>query len=856
MPRTIPHAEGRQVAMPLGGIGTGTVALGADGGLRQWQLHHTGNHRGDLPGSFLALRATQWEPPLDELRVLQARPAPGPHAPTPLVTDDAVPEWQAELAARHGFETAEFSATYPSARVALADAAVPLDVTLEALNPLVPMDEDTSSLPVVMLTITLRNTGAYPVHGQLGAALQNAVGYDGVSPIDGVQGAAYGGNTNRVTRGGGWTHVVMENHTLAADHPGAGQLVLAVDDPGAAVLPQWRRPEEFLAFLRRRGLSRPARPDLTPSRPDLHPGARDGFGASPPGATWNGGVAAAFHLEPGATTRLRVLVAWHFPNRYVDFAQFGPQRPEWGPTRFWLGNHYALAHADAADVARTVRTRWDELVERTSAWTGLLAAGALPADAVEHLAAQAAFLRSPSCFRAADGRFFGFEGVNGASTLGHAGDTGGSCPLNCTHVWTYAQVVAALFPGLERSMRETEFDVMQAPDGAIPHRVIVPTYLPQLWDVPIGGPDEPALDGMLGTILKTYREVRATGDVDWLRRYWPRLRRLGEHVRGRWDPSASGVLRGVQPSTHDIDLCGVNPFMGSLWLAALRALEELALLVDEPGYAREHRELFERGSAAYDELLWNGEYYQQLIEPGDDPTFQWATGCLTDQLLGQWWAHQLDLGYVLPREHVVSALRSIVRHNLRHGFDGFEHPYRVFADGDDTGVLMCTWPRGGRPAVPTRYCDEVWTGSEYQLAAACLAEGLDDEGWAVLRGVWGRYDGRRRNPYNEIECGDHYVRAMAGWSVLPALTGARWNAVDATLRLRLPDDGASWPVTLGTAWGRVARTGSDVVLDVLHGAAAVRRLELLAPSGEVVAAADAGPDLAASSAPLVVRLPG
>ncbi|SDU77985.1 GH116 family glycosyl-hydrolase [Jiangella alkaliphila] len=97
-PRSIAHEDGRHVAMPLGGIGTGTVALGADGGLRQWQLHNLGNHRGDLPGSFLALRATQWEPPLDELRVLQARPAPGPHAPTPLVTDDVVPGWQAARA--------------------------------------------------------------------------------------------------------------------------------------------------------------------------------------------------------------------------------------------------------------------------------------------------------------------------------------------------------------------------------------------------------------------------------------------------------------------------------------------------------------------------------------------------------------------------------------------------------------------------------------------------------------------------------------------------------------------------------------------------------------------------------------
>src|SRR5262249_32449514 len=157
----------------------------------------------------------------------------------------------------------------------------------------------------------------------------------------------------------------------------------------------------------------------------------------------------------------------------------------------------------------------------------------------------------------------------------------------------------------------------------------------------------------------------------------------------------------------------------------------------------------------YDEALFTGEYYIQRLPAGDRTPFQWGVGCLTDQLIGQWWAHQLDLGYVLPAEHVRAAVTAILRHNLRHRFRDLVHPYRVCADGDDAGVVRCTWPHGGRPAVPTRYADETWTGSEYQLAAHCLWEGLNVEGHAILEAVWSRYDGRRRNPYNEIECGDH-----------------------------------------------------------------------------------------------------
>lgn len=287
------------------------------------------------------------------------------------------------------------------------------------------------------------------------------------------------------------------------------------------------------------------------------------------------------------------------------------------------------------------------------------------------------------------------------------------------------------------------------------------------------------------------------------------------------------MLHGIQPSTHDIDLAGLNTYMGTLWLAALRSGEELALLVGDRVQAQAWRELFDRGSAAYDEALFTGEYYRQILEDGDPHEFQWETGCLSDQLIGQWWAHVLDLGYLLPVEHVRTALASVVRHNLRVGFEGFEHPYRVFADGDETGLLMCTWPTGGRPEVPTRYCDEVWTGIEYQVAAHCEMEGLVAESRAILDGVWRRYDGRRRNPFNEIECGDHYVRALSGWSVLEARTGQRWDARTRTLTLRSPASGQAWPLVLDDGWGQVqAAADGALTLRCDHGTFAIDRVRV------------------------------
>jgi uncharacterized protein (DUF608 family) len=819
-------AEFGHLAMPLGGIGTGNLAICADGGLRQWQLHNIGNHLGALPGSFFALRVSRWEPPLDELRILQGPPAES--TATPMVTDDIVPDWQRELLGQHrGVERTTFTSTYPIARVRYLDRALPLEVMLEAFNPLVPLDADASSIPAALFTFRLVNANAWPLHGSLGATVQNAVGWDGVTPIHGTLTSGYGGNTNRLLRRDGWTSVVLENASLPDDAPGAGQMVLAADDPHASGLTRWQHPDDFIAFLRSRALASGAArlaqaTDI--ADPQRH-APRPATGASPAGSTWNAGLAVPFSLLPGEERLIRVALAWYFPNRFVNFEQFGPGRPEWGRSRFWLGNHYATRYPDAQGVFDRIRRDWHALRAATGAWTGTLARSGLDDAAACHFAAQLATLRSPTCFRAADGRFFGFEGVLGGSTVMWSGQYGGSCPLNCTHVWNYAQALAAVFPELERNMRETEFAVMQAPEGYLPHRVIVPVYLRQLWDEPIGGPDQPALDGMLGAVLKTYREYRAGAGPDWLGRFWPSLTRLMRHVDRTWNVDGTAMLSGIQPSTHDIDLSGHNPFMGTLWLAALRAAEEMAIMVGDADAAAAYRAVFAQASKSYDDALFNGEYYVQRLSAGDNPDFQWGEGCLADQLIGQWWAHQLGLGYLLPAEHVRTALAAVVRHNLRRGFRGFVHQYRQFADGDDAGLLVCTWPHGGRPAVPTRYADEVWTGSEYQVAAHCLREGLTAEGRALLAAVWARYDGRRRNPYNEIECGDHYARSLAGWSAFQALAGFGHDAPAAAFTFRRP--GASTPILASDGWGLWSAAGDELAMECTAGHFDVHRLTVL-----------------------------
>ncbi len=806
--------------MPIGGIGAGQVAICGDGGLRQWQLLGRANHRGSLPGSLFVLRASRGEPPLDAVRILQSEEALrlGPGT-APLVTDGEVPSWQLDLLARfRGVARTTFQALYPIARVGYLDDDLPVEIELEAWNPLVPTDEEESGLPAAMFRFSLSNHGDEDVYGCVAASVQNAVGWDGYSEIAENRSPLYGGNVNKMKLLDGAAAILMENPSLADNDPRAGQMLLVAETDLALPYERFARADELLSFV--------SGANLGPSMPwrttEEHLRARfrtNTFavaqGPSPPGQTWNGALAVPYRLAPGESRAVPFLLAWFFPNRVADIDQYGAPR-DYGKSVFWLGNHYGRRFRDAEDVVEHARAAHDRLEATTRRWTTSFSESTLPDWLAETLAGQAAFIRSPTCFRTDDGAFFGFEGSLGASTSMWNADRGGSCPLNCNHVWNYEQALSRLFPRLEQTMREVELEVAQAPEGYIPHRVLVPLYLRQLWDEPVGSPTNPALDGMLGCPLKVYREVRQGAGRDWLERLWPRVVRLLDYVVATWDPGESGVLRGEQPNTYDISFFGANTYTGSLWLAALRALEELAVVVQDDRTAGRARTLFERGSEAYDGLLWNGEYYVQEETSAD---YQYGTGCLSDQLLGQWWAHQLELGHVLPAEHVQTALRSIVAYNTRRGFRDFKHESRVFADEDDTGLLLCTWPHGGRPAVPVQYCDEVWTGTEYQVAALCLMEGLVEEGFELLEALRHRYNGTRRNPFNEIECGDHYARAMAGWSVIEAISGWRYNALDESLQIGSPasSSGCRVPVVAGSGWGEL-----ELRLEREEAAAAVR----------------------------------
>jgi uncharacterized protein (DUF608 family) len=460
-------------------------------------------------------------------------------------------------------------------------------------------------------------------------------------------------------------------------------------------------------------------------------------GESPAGETFNAALTTPLKLAPGEERTATFVLAWHFPN----VERFGHE-----------GNLYTRRWPDALAVARHVAANADALWQRTRLYHETLYQSNLPEEFLDAMTSQSVILRGPTCWWSEDGYFAGFEGSYGC------------CPLNCTHVWNYAQAHARLFPEVGRNLRVSNFVTYLHPDGETSHREHTP--------------HNAFADGHCAVIVAALREHQVSPDAEFLKQIWPGLKKATDWLIEKWDVDHDGVPMGQQWNTYDTAVSGANTFIGSQYLAALAAAEKLALVMNDPDAAARWRAVREAGMKNQDAKLWNGDYYIQI--PETPPARDYGNGCASDQLLGQWWAHQISLGYLYPRERVRRAMESVMRHNFREKFAGFKQDPRRYIPDDEGGLLICTWPRNDRPKPFMLYSDEVWTGIEYSTAGLMVYEGLIEEARRVVKMARSRYDGRRRdglnsgpggNPFNELECGKFYARAMSSWSLLIASQG-------------------------------------------------------------------------------------
>jgi len=797
-PRIFSGRNLQMIAFPLGGIGTGTVSLGGRGQLRDWEIFNRPDKGNELSYAFPAIWAKvgDSEP---VARVLESRLQP-PYERT----ESGLGSNNAPGLPR--FAEATFTGAYPFARIAFADPQFPLAVRLEAFNPMAPLDIDASGWPMAVLRYTIRNPNTASTRVGIAWSIENPVGKEGRQ-------AAFRTSP-------GLSALYMDNPFLAPADPMRGSFALsALGAPEGSVshLRGWKRAgwwNGVLTFW----------DDFTDD------GALD---SAAPAAMPVGSLAVTQTLPARGEATVTFLLAWHFPNRTPEHC--GWPAPESLPKTTVVGNAYSVRFTNAWDVSQQAAAELPKLEARTRAFAQAIEESTLPPAVLDAATSTLSTLRTNTCFRTADGEFHGFEGCD---------DHRGCCHGNCTHVWNYEQATGHLFPKLAHSMRESEFLRNTDTNGLMGFR----SYLPdgkQIMQIA-------AADGQMGCLIKLYREWRLSGDTEWLRRFWPHAQRALQFawVENGWDGNRDGVAEGVQHNTYDVEFYGPNPLCGVYYLGALRAGEEIARVLGDADAASEYHRLFMNGSHWLDQNLFNGQYYVQKVEgrPAEQiaqglragsgaantlaPDYQMGDACLADQLLGQCQAHIAGLGYLLNEAKVRTALKSVYQYNYRPSLGEHADLQRTYALNDEGGVLVATYPLGKRPEIPFPYFGEIWTGLEYQLAASLAFEGMTTEALNIVESARRRFDGERRNPWNEPECGHHYARAMASWGCFLAWSGFRYNAPQRELslmpRTRRQAFRCFWSVPTG--WGTFTHTlkplDQRVTVQVAEGAIAVQHLAL------------------------------
>ncbi len=845
--RPIPHTC-EAVAFPLGGIGTGNVSLGARGELRDWELENLPDKGRLNPYSFFAIHAAPagGEP---VTRVLEARHT-GRH--------DADAGYGFErLAGLPRLAGATMRGEYPVVDIDFDDDVLPVAVSLRAFTPLVPLDPDASGIPGAVLRYRVRNPGDVAVRVTIAGSLSHTAGR-GAGPF-GMRAQQTVAWREEVDADGRGVRGLDFGIRLPHDDPGYGTMSLTTTDRSTTAKPQWVTgfwpdgPRLFWSDFSADGLLEPE-PRLTlEDRPrglfaDSDPAGDAGEGSAPLSEAElfstlprlrTGSLGVVHELAPGETRDFEFVLAWSFPHRrrawqgHIVLAD--PHADE------LVQNHYATLWPDAWAAATHLHRELPSLEAATDAFVDALYGGSLDPVIADAVGANIAAVRSTTCFvvetpnpdLGAGPVFAAWEG-----SFDHAG----SCEGTCTHVWSYAQTVAWLFPSLERSARRVEFLLETDDRGAQKFRS----------NRVFGGPSwfmGPAVDGQLGTFIRLHREWRFSGDDAFLRELWPAAVRTLEHAIVEWDRGeAPGLPSGELHNTYDIEFHGTEPLAAGMFIAALRAGVRMAEHLGDTERASDWRARADCAAAAMDEVLWNGEYYRQVIADVDAHRYQYGEGVLSDQLLGQFHARINGLGDIAPPDRIRSALDAIVAHNFRHDLTTHESTQRVYALGDEGGLLLASWPRGGRPAIPFVYSDEVWTGVEHQVATSLLYAGLVDSALLIERTLRARYGGAARSPWNEIECGNHYARSLASWGLLLAWTGVQWDAPTRTLSFDPICDGA-YLFTTDRAWGRVEIAGDDIVVHVDGGRLDIDHLIL---RGREIALSDAAPT---PSAPAPDRIP-
>jgi uncharacterized protein (DUF608 family) len=760
-----------RVAFPIGGLGAGMFCMEGTGSISHMSIKNKPDIFNE-PGIFAAISLKGWK---NGAKILEG---PAPDWKKFGLRDAGNGLGGATTGLPH-FRDASFTVRFPFAHLDIADTDVPIKVKVTGWSPFVPTDDDNSGLPVGAMEYKFTNTG--------NASIEAVFSFNAKNFLRENEG------TNSI---GSIDKGFILSEAGSKQKPLPSNFAIYTDDAATVVDHCWFRGGWWDPVTMAWNAVKNAEVKSVP------PVDKDAPGAS---------LYVPFTLAKGKEKIIRVMMAWYCPETDQVHGGIGTKKencdPASGccnsPADIGLDKYdkdfdgkffkpwYSSRFKDIKAVADYWKENYYELRKNSLLFTNAFYKSSLPPEVVEAVAANLTILKSPTVMRQYDGRLWSFEGC---------GDTGGCCHGSCTHVWNYAQAIPNLFPALERSLRNTEFCESQDEKGHQNFRAVLPIQ-------PATHEFHSAADGQLGGIMKVYREWRISGDNEWLKKIFPMVQKSMDYCINTWDPGKKGVIEEPHHNTYDIEFWGADGMHSSFYIGALQAIIAIGTYLGKDVAA--YQTLFEKAKKIMENELYDGEYFIQNIQfkglNAKDPTteksfggeyseeakellqkegpkYQYGKGCLSDGVLGAWIARMCGLADAIDTTKIKSHLKAVHKYNLKQNLSEHANPQRPsFALGDEGGLLLCSWPKGGKLSLPFVYSDEVWTGIEHQVASHLMLMGNVEEGLDIVRASRNRYDGRIRNPFNEYECGHWYARALSSYGYLQALTGVRYDAVDKTL---------------------------------------------------------------------------
>ena len=758
--------ELRYIGMPVGGICCGCVYVGGDGRLWLWDIFNQ-NPLGAVTRTLPIA--------LESFNLKEIDNVHGSLYLQPLNGKSPLQQGFSLSIKRNGttfikrlreddWDEVIFEATYPVATIRYISHHLPLEVSVKAFSPFIPGNADDSGLPATIQAVTLKNTGEEDVLIEVAGWLENKLllnsekGGGDFLRVNGIAGA----NT--------FKGVALQCTTADEElrkAPDMGNMYFTCIQKDARYIEDVNTGADESAY-KIRDLIEPT---------EKAPVA---------------GVIISRHLEPGAAAELDFIISWHLPA--VSFDRSENPRTKKMTVQGADTRYYVNRFPDARFVAGYIVQHYQSLKGETLRWKQTWYDSTLPWWFMERTFMNISALATTTTHRFRSGRYYAWEGV-------------GCCHGSCTHVYQYAHAVSRIFPELERDTRE-RVDLGMA-------------YNPETGMIGFRGEKTgPSIDGQAGTVLRFYREHQMSPDYGFLRKNWSKIRKAVIFVMEQ-DKNGDGMEDTPMQNTLDARWHGEISWVVGLCIAGVKAGQAMAEEMNDTAFAELCRNYAEKGSRNMEAHLYNGEYFIHRPDPavGKKEIGSFNT-CHIDQVYGQSWAWQVNLGRILDKEKTMSALRALWKYNYMPDVGPYikiHNGGRFYAVAGEGGMVMNTNPSneenpyGNAKAWQVAYFSECMSGFEHAVASHMMAEGMTQEALVLTRSVHDRYHAYKRNPFNEIECSDHYGRAMASYGTFISACGFTYHGPKGHIGFApaLTPENFRAPFTTAEGWGTYSQQRND-----------------------------------------------